>query len=132
MQIAKSWRRQPANLRLEGTRCEDCGRLSFPAALRCSDCGSVRALEFRFCGRGEVLAVTVVYEAPRDFAEHVPYPAAIVRLEEGIDLPAMLTDIDPEDAQPGLQVTMCTRRIAAQGDAGPIVYAYKFAPAGEC
>jgi uncharacterized OB-fold protein len=40
----------------------------------------------------------------------------------------MLTDLDPEEAEVGMEVGMVTRRIQAHGDDGPIVYGYKFAP----
>ncbi|MBN2715509.1 MAG: Zn-ribbon domain-containing OB-fold protein [Deltaproteobacteria bacterium] len=128
MQIAKSWRQQPSNLRLEGTRCTRCDRLEFPAVIRCSACGCT---EFEICqlsGKGEVVVATTVFEAARDFGEHVPYSAAIVKLAEGIHLAAMITDVEPRDVYVGMKVEMVTRRIAAQGDKGPILYAYKFAP----
>jgi uncharacterized OB-fold protein len=128
MQIAKSWRQQPSNLRLEGTRCTKCGKLEFPAVIRCSVCGSVEFDTHQLSGKGEIVVATTVFEAARDFGEHVPYSAAIVKLEEGMHLAAMITDVDPDDVCPGLKVEMVTRRIAAQGDKGPILYAYKFAP----
>ncbi|MBN2341517.1 MAG: Zn-ribbon domain-containing OB-fold protein [Deltaproteobacteria bacterium] len=128
MQIAKSWRRQPSNLRLEGTRCTACGHLAFPATIRCRQCGQAEFDVYQFTGFGEVVVSSIVYEAPRDFGEHVPYCAAVVRLEEGISIATMITDVDPEDVSPGMPVEMVTRRIAAQGDKGPILYAYKFAP----
>ena len=128
MQIAKSWRRQPSNLRLEGTRCTQCQRLEFPAVIRCSTCGCTEFETHQLTGKGEVVVATTVFEAARDFGEHVPYSAAIVKLEEGILLAAMITDMDPVDVAVGLKVEMVTRRIAAQGDQGPILYAYKFAP----
>ena len=42
---------------------------------------------------------------------------------------AMLTDVEPADATPGMEVEMVTRRILADGNDGPIVYGYKFRPA---
>jgi uncharacterized OB-fold protein len=131
MQIAKSWRRQPSNLRLEGTKCNNCSHLEFTAAVRCSSCGSSDLEVYTFKGTGTVAAHTTVYEAPRDFADHVPYTAALVKLDEGITIPAMLTDIDNQDVHTGLRVTMVTRRIASHGDNGLIVYAYKFSPVYE-
>jgi uncharacterized protein len=128
MQIAKSWRRQPSNLRLEGTRCTRCERLDFPAVIRCSACGGTDQEPYQFCGRAEVVVATTVYEAARDFGEHVPYCAAIVKLEEGLHIAAMITDVEPREVTVGMKVEMVTRRIAAQGERGPILYAYKFAP----
>lgn len=128
MQIAKLWRLQPSNLRLEGTRCLGCNQTAFPAVIRCNKCGNTEFDIYQFGGKGEVVVSSIVYEAPRSFGEHVPYCAALVRLEEGLTICAMITDIDPEDVFVGMKVEMVTRRIAAQGDNGPILYAYKFAP----
>ncbi|MBN2529348.1 MAG: Zn-ribbon domain-containing OB-fold protein [Deltaproteobacteria bacterium] len=128
MQIAKSWRRQPSNLRLEGTRCTGCGQLEFPTVIRCAQCGEIEFETYQFAGKGKVIVASTVYEATRDFGEHVPYCAAIIELEEGIHLATMITDVDPADVTVGMEVEMVTRRIAAQGDNGPILYAYKFAP----
>jgi uncharacterized OB-fold protein len=128
MQIARAWRQQASNLRLVGSRCRDCGELMFPERVRCPECRSADIESHRFCGRGEVRAHTTVYEAPRGFADQVPYAAALVRLEEGPVVAAMLTDLGPEEAAVGMAVTMVTRRIIADNSDGLIVYGYKFSP----
>jgi len=131
MQIARFWRQQPSSLRFEGSRCAGCDELLFPLRVRCPECGGSQLAAHQFCGRGEVVAHTTVYEAPLGFAPQVPYVAALVRLEEGPVIAAMLTDLEPEEAHPGMRVEMVTRRILADGSDGPIVYGYKFAPTGE-
>jgi uncharacterized OB-fold protein len=129
MQIARSWRQQASNLRLVGSRCLGCEHLMFPERIRCPECGGAELEPHPFAGRGKVCAVTTVYEAPRGFADQVPYVAALVRLEEGPVLAAMLTDLEPGEAAVGMAVSMVTRRILADGSDGPIVYGYKFTPA---
>ncbi|MFO8070692.1 MAG: Zn-ribbon domain-containing OB-fold protein [Polyangia bacterium] len=128
MQIARCWRQQATNLRLVGSRCARCGELLFPERVRCSSCGSTELERLRFCGRGRVCSFTNVHEAPGGFAEQVPYLAALVRLEEGPLVAAMITDADASEVSEGMPVEMVTRRIRAEGETGPIVYAYKFAP----
>ena len=128
MQIARSWRQQPTNLRLVGSLCPSCGALDFPERIRCARCGAGSLENHRYSGRGEVITFTLVYEAPRGFADQVPYLAALVRLEEGPMVAAMLTDVDPEDVAVGMPVRMVTRRISADGETGPIMYGYKFSP----
>lgn len=128
MQIARSWRQQASNLRLVGSECRGCGHLMFPERVRCPECGGADLARHGFAGRGRVCAVTTVYEAPHGFADQVPYAAALVRLEEGPVVAAMLTDIEPGDAVVGMSVSMVTRRIIADGSDGPIVYGYKFSP----
>jgi uncharacterized OB-fold protein len=131
MQIARFWRQQPSSLRLEGSRCPQCDQLLFPQRIRCPECGGSQLEVHKFSGRGTVLTLTTVYEAPLGFAAQVPYVAALVRLAEGPVITAMLTDVEPADAAPGMEVEMVTRRILADGSDGPIVYGYKFAPTGE-
>jgi len=128
MQIARAWRQQASNLRLVGSRCRGCGHLMFPERVRCSECRSEDLDQHRFAGRGRVCALTTVYEAPLGFAAQVPYVAALVRLDEGLVVAAMLTDLEPEEAVIGMTVSMVTRRIIADGSDGPIVYGYKFSP----
>lgn len=131
MQIARSWRQQPTNLRLIGSLCPSCGALDFPERIRCARCGAGSLENHRYSGLGEVITFSLVFEAPRGFADQVPYLAALVRLEEGPMIATMLTDVDPEDVAVGMAVQMVTRRISADGETGPIMYGYKFAPAHE-
>jgi uncharacterized OB-fold protein len=128
MQIARAWRQQASNLRLVGSKCRGCGHLMFPERVRCPECGGADLERHGFGGRGQVCALTTVYEAPRGFADQVPYAAALVRLDEGPVVAAMLTDLEPGDAVVGMSVSMVTRRIIADGSDGPIVYGYKFSP----
>ncbi|MDD5308145.1 MAG: Zn-ribbon domain-containing OB-fold protein [Deltaproteobacteria bacterium] len=130
MDIARSWRQQDSNLRLVGSRCRVCEALVFPQRLRCPSCGGADLADHAFQGGGTTVSVATVREAPRGFAGQVPYAAALVRLDEGPVVAAMLADVEPEEACPGMRVSMITRRIRQDGDDGPIVYGYKFAPEG--
>jgi len=130
MQIARSWRQQPTNLRLIGSHCPSCGALDFPERIRCARCGAGDLEAHRYCGRGTVVVSSLVYEAPRGFADQVPYLAALVRLDEGPVVAAMLTDVEPEEVAAGMPVQVVTRRISSDGETGPITYGYKFAPVG--
>ncbi|MCP4674430.1 MAG: transcriptional regulator, partial [Deltaproteobacteria bacterium] len=48
MDIARLWRQQPSNLRLEGSRCASCEALLFPSHIRCPECGAKETEPFRF------------------------------------------------------------------------------------
>lgn len=128
MQIARSWRQQTSNLKLIGSQCPKCGALFFPERIRCPNCASNDFVEFRFSGDGKVMTHSTALEAPLGFEEQIPYISAIIQLNEGPLVAAMLTDLDDDEVKPGMEVTMVTRRISASGAKGPIVYAYKFAP----
>ncbi len=128
MDIARLWRQQSSNLRLEGSRCSTCGELIFPERNRCPKCRGVDLEIFRFGGKGELVAFTAVFEAPRGFTGQVPYLTGIVRLDEGPLLTTMVTDIDLDKVRVGMRMEMVTRRIRCDSDDSPILYGYKFAP----
>jgi len=75
-----------------------------------------------------VYSYTVVYDAPSGYDGYVPYPAALVRLDEGPLVAAQLTDVDIDEAYIGMPVEMVTRRLREHGESGLIVYGYKFRP----
>jgi len=75
-----------------------------------------------------VYSYSTVYSAPRGFKEYLPYTVALVKLEEGPMLTAQLTDVDPDEVRIGMPVEMVTRKISEDGEAGQILYGYKFRP----
>jgi uncharacterized OB-fold protein len=80
-----------------------------------------------FSGRGTVYSYTTVLSAPEGFAEQAPYCIALVELDEGPLVTAQLTDLDGEP-EIGMRVEMVTRKLRTDGEAGIIVYGYKFRP----
>ena len=102
--------------------------------------------DYHFSGRGEIYSFTTVYEAPEGFQDQVPYVVALVRLEEGPLITAMLTDLEqewvPEEidgeitsvmhykVKIGMPVEMVTRKLRVSGDPerGLIIYGNKFRP----
>ena len=128
MDIARLWRQQPSNLRLAGSRCPACETNLFPERMRCPKCGCKELLSCQFKGDGTVLAHTTVYEAPRGFADKVPFVAGLIQLDDGPVVPAMITDVDPGETSVGMRVEMVTRRIRCDNADSPILYGYKFAP----
>jgi hypothetical protein len=83
-----------------------------------------------FSGRGEVYSFSTVYQAPQGYEDYVPYIVALIKLEEGPLVMAQLTDVDPNEVRIGMQVEMVTRKLREHGEAGLIVYGYKFRPIG--
>lgn len=82
----------------------------------------------KFAGIGEVYSFTVVYEAPKNFEFLTPYAVALIRLDEGNMITAMLTDVDLAEICIGMKVEMVTRKLFEDGDRGLITYGYKFRP----
>jgi len=100
-----------------------------------------------FSGKGEIYSYTIVREPPSGFEQFVPYVVALIKLEEGPLITAMLTDLDYAwepfinewgelalrkiyDIGIGDKVEMVTRKLKDDGDdeRGLIIYGYKFRP----
>ena len=128
MDIPRNWRLKPQRFRLEGTKCSNCGELSFPPRMICSSCRNKEHESFQFSGKGQVYSYSTVYQAPAGFEAYVPYIVALVDLEEGPRVTAQLTDVSPEDVKIGMTVQKVTRKISEEGERGMIVYGYKFRP----
>ncbi len=77
--------------------------------------------------QGTVYSYTVVTSAPADFEEQAPYVLALIQLDDGSMLTAQLTDM-AEEPEIGMRVEMVTRKLRTDGDAGIILYGYKFRP----
>jgi len=81
-----------------------------------------------FSGKGEIYSWTIVYDPPEGFEKYAPYAVALIKLDEGPLVTAMLTDVDSKDIFIGMRVESVTRELRQNGDAGLIVYGYKFRP----
>jgi len=85
----------------------------------------------RFSGKGTVWSFTTVPKgeyAPEGFEYLAPYAVALVRLEEGPLVTAMLTDVDLADIHIGMEVEMVIRKKRDLEDRGMLVYGYSFRP----
>jgi len=57
-----------------------------------------------------------------------PIPVALIDLRE-VTIPAQLTDVDPDEIHEGMEVELALRVVQVDGEAGLVVYGYKFRPA---
>ena len=126
--LPQMWRLRDQRYRLEGAQCANCGIRVFPAKKVCPHCKSEEFKPYVFSGSGEVYSFSTLYQAPHGFEKDLPYSVALIRLAEGPIITAQLTDIDPGEAQIGLQVEMVTRVLTYDGELGAIEYGYKFRP----
>lgn len=128
MENARSWRLRPQRYRLEGRRCTACREIHFPPRALCPACRSEALEAHLLAGRGTLYSYTVLHDVPERFAAQAPYAVGMIDLEEGIRLTAPLTDVEPAALEIGLPVEMVLRRLATDGEEGPILYGYKFRP----
>lgn len=88
-------------------RCEDCGTFVHPPRPLCRGCLSENLSPHVLSGRGRVYSFTLThYVFHPAFADAVPYPVALVELEEdpGVRIVTNLVEIDPADIRSGLAV----------------------------
>jgi len=69
--------------RLMGSRCADCGQLSFPPRADCPACRSDRFGFAEYGGAGTVATFTRIAAAPAGFEGRAPYTIGVVDLDEG-------------------------------------------------
>lgn len=126
------WRHSDSRYRLVLGECPECGTANFPPDGACVGCGDrVEYDEVEPEGTGRVLARTVIETgAPPEFEGLLEAEDAIavtvVELDEGVRVPAMITDCDPHEVERGDRVERVVRRIYEQE--GIVRYGTKFRP----
>lgn len=132
-----SWRRSlDQRYRLVAGRCPACGGYAFPPEGACPACHDLVAFdEVEMPRTGTIAAVTVIGQggAPPEFVPQQDrdgaFGVAIVELTDGegtVELPAQLTDCDPDAVAVGDSVEAVVRRIYDQE--GIPRYGVKFTP----
>ena len=127
MEVSRHWRLKAQRYQLIGEQCPHCSAHIFPPRDVCLECAQPAKDVQVFTGLGEVYSYTTVLSAPYGFEEQAPYVMAIIKLDEGPMLTAQLTDL-AEEPYVGMRVEMVTRKLRTDGDAGIILYGYKFRP----
>lgn len=97
------------------TRCEDCGRLTFPPQADCPGCLGANVSWVELAKEAELVTFTYVQVTPTSFADHDPYVVAIGRLSEGVNVLAWVEGADPSTLRPGVRLRLETRKDAEGG-----------------
>ena len=93
-------------------RCTACGRVYFPIAPVCPDCGAGDPGWRHSKGLGTVSSFVVFHQAFfESFSDRVPYVVAQVALDEGPRYTANLLGISPDAVRAGLPVRVAFERI---------------------
>jgi scaffold protein (connect acetoacetyl-CoA thiolase and HMG-CoA synthase) len=116
----------PARYRLEGARCQACGKTTFPARRVCPECRGTNFEPQKLPREGKLMTWTVIHVAAAGFARQTPYAVGIVELSEGVRVTAQIVDCDPEELRVGIAVHAVLRRVSAEGEGGILRYGYKF------
>ncbi len=96
--------------RLMGSRCTQCGQVSFPPRADCLACMGDGFEYTEYSGRGTVYTFSTVAAAPTGFEDVAPYTVVVVALEEGGRLLAWLGEtLSAETLQIGAPVQVVPR-----------------------
>jgi len=129
--VPRFWREIPQRYNLEGNQCGSCKKIYFPPRESCPICRrkSMKNMDpIKLSGKGKVVTYTIVHTAPEKFEGQVPYPMAIIQLEEGPRITAQLVDVELDKVKIGMKVEKTFRKIQQDGHIGAIYYGYKFKP----
>ncbi len=129
--VARFWREIPQRYNLLANKCGKCGKTFFPPREACPYCrrqsmGQMK--EEKLSGKGKILTYSIVHAGPQAFEEQVPYPVAIIKLDEGPKITAQIVDCKIDEVKIGMKVESTFRRIQEDGYTGAIYYGYKFKP----
>ncbi len=120
----------PEDVRLKGVKCHSCGSMALGGREYCINCTSTDLEEHVFSKYGEVSMHTIIRHPPpppypKD--KFQPFPAAWVKLEDGLYILSELTDIGLEEVKTGMQVEMFVQK-GWEDENGNDVIIYKFRP----
>ncbi len=128
MPTARTWREYPQRYRYEAGVCKGCGKWHFPPRRVCDACKG-ETFETKAMRRtGKILTYTVIRVPPAPFKDQAPYAVAVVEMDDGPRLTAMVADTGTFELKLGQKVRLEFRRISEDGDRGPINYGYKAVP----
>ena len=127
--VPRFWREIPQRYNLIANKCGVCSRIYFPPRESCPYCRrkSMDKMEtIQLSGKGKVITYTIIHVAPEHFEGQVPYPIAIIQLDEGPRITAQIVDCETKDIKIGMRVQSTIRKIQEDGYIGAIYYGYKF------
>lgn len=95
--IVKTYYENLAAGRLLGKKCA-CGAVTFPPTTACEKCGSFELVDIELSGKGTLMFASHGIAPPPNprFEELAPFTYGHIRLDEGVWLQAMVTNVKPE------------------------------------
>jgi uncharacterized OB-fold protein len=81
--------------KLLGLKCKQCGAVTVPPRIACSNCASTDMDIVELSGKGKIQTFTTVFVAPEGREGECPYVIVMTELDEGPWIMGNLTGIDP-------------------------------------
>lgn len=92
---------------LMGSKCQQCGTLSFPPRADCENCLNNKFEFYELSGKATLHTYTKIVAAPTGFEQLAPYIVGVVDLEEGGRALAWFgTTIKEEEIEIGMELQM--------------------------
>ena len=115
---------------LEGSRCSNCGDTFYPPRHICLGCYHEGLDRVPLSSRGKLWTFTIARMTLPGSLVSAPYVIAQVELPEGVMIPTVLTDVDPESVRIGMNLELVVEK-ATMDAQGNEVMTFKFRPAKE-
>jgi uncharacterized OB-fold protein len=115
----------PQRYRLEASKCTGCGKINFPPRLVCPSCSSREFETVKLSDEGKILTYTIIRVSSETFSRETPYAVAIIEVNDGARLMAMIADTDLDNVAIGKNVKLVFRKIQDEGVSGLHCYGYK-------
>jgi uncharacterized OB-fold protein len=112
---------------LLGSRCPKCNAVYFPRRHICINCGQNGLDETPLSQRGKIWTYTIAGQTPPGSWIEAPYALAVVELPEKVAIRAVLTDVDLNAIQVGMDVEITLVKMREDKDGNDVV-SYKFKP----
>ena len=93
--------------RLMAAKCGECGNMLLPPKPMCTKCFSTNLKWVELDGVGRLVSYTVIHVAPEQFQDLTPYAVGIIEFENGLRIPGMIRDINPEEIKIGMDLKIC-------------------------
>ena len=112
---------------LIGSRCKNCGDVSFPKREVCLNCGKIGMGEIALSTRGKLDTYTIITQVPPGAVVTAPFVSARVLLPEGVYVGTVLADGDFQKLRLGMDMELVIDKLMEDVDGNEIM-AYKFRP----
>ncbi|ARM76488.1 Zn-ribbon domain-containing OB-fold protein [Acidianus manzaensis] len=120
------WRNKETLYTLIAGKCNKCGNIVFPYQEFCNKCKSFNISKIKLSGKGTLISWTVAYQNRPGFEKTTPIYVGYIKLDEGIEIVAPLTDVDESNLKENSRVEATVRKLKSDSTNGLIEYGIKF------
>lgn len=115
--------------RLMGSKCSNCGEVTFPKQPWCANCGG-DAVELSLSTRGKLYSFTNVHNAPPEgYKGPIPYGVGSVEVD-GVRIMCNISEPDPSKLSIGMEMELVVDALFVDDDGNRVV-GFWFRPAAE-